>query len=118
MSDSLTQQTKVLRAIQDSGSFGVENWKLSKLALKYTSVISELRKDGYNIYAERQTLKNGRPSNTWRYFLNGQGEPVKRKRTKQGDEVLRELLIAKSKGRFGAYQYICERAKELSENQR
>lgn len=113
MSDSLTQQTKVLRAIQDSGSFGVENWKLSKIALKYTSVISELRKDGYNIYAERQTLKNGRPSNTWKYYLNGKGDPTPKRRTKQGNEVLRELMIAKSKGRFAAYQYICERIKEI-----
>lgn len=70
MSNSLTQETKVLRAIQDAGAHGVENWKLSRIALKYTGVISRLRQDGYNIYAERQTLKNGRVSNTWKYFLH------------------------------------------------
>lgn len=114
MSDSLTQQSKVLRLIKDSGNLGVENWKLSRVALKYTSVISELRKDGYNIYAERQTLKNGRPSNTWKYYLNGKKDVVKKPRTKQGNEVLRELMIAKSKGRIGAYKYICERIEEIA----
>lgn len=77
MSDSLTQQSKVLRAIRDSGSYGVENWKLSRIALKYTSVISDLRKDGYNIVAERQKLKNGRASGTWKYYLNEEYEVKK-----------------------------------------
>lgn len=49
---------------------GAFNYELSRVALKYTSVISELRKDGYIITAERQTLKNGRSANTWRYYCN------------------------------------------------
>ena len=48
---------------------GATNWELSRAALKYTSVISELRKEGHNIMAERQQLKNGRASNTWLYML-------------------------------------------------
>jgi hypothetical protein len=71
----LTQGSRVLKAIKSSGNRGVENWKLSRLALKYTSVISELRKDGHNIIAERQYLKNGRASNTYRYFLIDEDDP-------------------------------------------
>jgi len=75
MSKPLTQEGRVLKAIKDSGNKGVENWKLSRLALKYTSVISELRKDGHNIYCERQHLKNGRASNTYKYFLIEEDDP-------------------------------------------
>lgn len=66
----LTQEGKVLALIQRPG--GAYNFELSRVALKYTSVISELRKDGHDIIAERQYLKNGRASNTYRYRLGGQ----------------------------------------------
>lgn len=66
----LSQEGKVLRATKNK--HGVTNWELSRIALKYTSVISALRKDGHNIVAERQYLKNGRPSNTWKYYLIGE----------------------------------------------
>lgn len=62
-----TQETAVLELIQRPS--GATNWELSRVALKYTSVISELRADGYNIHAQRQRLKNGRASNTWLYTL-------------------------------------------------
>ena len=52
---------------------GATNWQLSCVALKYTSVISELRKDGYNIIATRTQLPNGRASNTWRYNIIERG---------------------------------------------
>lgn len=110
--DAFTQQTKVLRAIKDAGQNGIENYKLSRIALKYTSVISELRQDGYNIVAERDLLKNGRPSNTWRYRLLS-GEPTPRTKKYKGNEVVRELMIAKSKGRFACYKYISDRLLEL-----
>lgn len=110
--DALLQQTKVLNAIKDSGRNGIENFKLSRIALKYTSVISVLREDGYNIVAERDLLKNGRASNTWRYRLIG-GEPTPRPKKAKPNEVVRELTIAKSKGRFACYQYINGRLKEL-----
>ena len=66
----LTQEGKILAMIKRPG--GAYNFELSRFALKYTSVISELRKDGYDIVADRQYLKNGKASNTWRYRLAGQ----------------------------------------------
>ena len=75
MGQATTQAGRVLEAIRKSGNKGVENWKLSRIALKYTSVISDLRKDGHNIYAERQVLRNGRVSNTYKYFLIEDDDP-------------------------------------------
>ena len=66
----LTQEGRILAMIKRPG--GAYNFELSRFALKYTSVISELRKDGYDIVADRQYLKNGRASNTWRYRMAGQ----------------------------------------------
>lgn len=66
----LSQEEKVLRLLRKRTMRGATNFELSQLALKYTSVISSLRKDGYSIVAVRGTLRNGRPSNTWRYFLH------------------------------------------------
>lgn len=66
----LTQEGKILALIKRPG--GAYNYELSRFALKYTSVISELRKDGHNIVADRQYLKNGKASNTWRYRIGGQ----------------------------------------------
>lgn len=66
----LTQEGKILALIKRPG--GAYNYELSRFALKYTSVISELRKNGHNIVADRQYLKNGKASNTWRYRLGGQ----------------------------------------------
>ena len=65
----LTQEGKILAMIKRPG--GAYNFELSRFALKYTSVISELRKDGHDIVADRQYLKNGRASNTWRYRIGG-----------------------------------------------
>jgi len=66
----ITQEGRVLNMIKRKG--GATNWQLSRIALKYTSVISALRKDGHIIVAERQTLPNGRPSNTYNYRIGGQ----------------------------------------------
>lgn len=66
----LTQEGKILAMIKRPG--GAYNFELSRFALKYTSVISELRKDGHSIVADRQYLKNGKASNTWRYRIGGQ----------------------------------------------
>lgn len=65
----LTQEGKILAMIKRPE--GAYNFELSRFALKYTSVISELRKDGHDIVADRQYLKNGKASNTWRYRLGG-----------------------------------------------
>lgn len=64
-----TQEGKVLAMIKRPG--GAFNFELSRIALKYTSVISELRKDGHGITAHRQYLKNGRASNTYLYTYGG-----------------------------------------------
>lgn len=66
----LTQEGKILAMIKRPE--GAYNFELSRFALKYTSVISELRKEGHDIVADRQYLKNGKASNTWRYRLGGQ----------------------------------------------
>lgn len=64
----VTQEGRVLAMIKRKG--GAFNYELSRVALKYTSVISSLRQDGHVITAERQTLPNGRSSNTWKYYCN------------------------------------------------
>lgn len=66
----VTQEGKVLNLIKRST--GAYNFELSRVALKYTSVISSLRKDGHEIVAERQYLKNGKASNTFLYRLAGE----------------------------------------------
>lgn len=65
-----SQEGKVLALIKRST--GAYNFELSRVALKYSSRIAELRKEGHQIIAERQYLKNGRASNTWKYRLGGQ----------------------------------------------
>ena len=64
----VTQEGRVLNAIKSGGAF---NFELSRIALKYTSVISALRKDGHEIIAEPQYNRNGKRSNTFRYYLIG-----------------------------------------------
>ena len=70
MGKKLTQEQRVLRALIKADTFGLTNYELSKLALKYTSVISDLRKNGHNIICVRDRLPNGRASNTYRYYLS------------------------------------------------
>ena len=66
----LSQEQRVLRTLIKADTFGVTNYQLSRLALKYTSVVSELRKEGHNIVCVRERLPNGRASNTYRYYLS------------------------------------------------
>lgn len=68
----LSQESKILALIKRPG--GAYNFELSRFALKYTSVISNLRKDGHNILAIRQYLKKGRASNTWLYVYGSYDE--------------------------------------------
>lgn len=65
----LSQHGRVLAMIKRPG--GAYNFELSRFALKYTSVISDLRKEGHNIVADRQYNKHGKPTNTWRYRIGG-----------------------------------------------
>lgn len=66
----LTQDGKILRLVQRPG--GAYNFELSRVSLRYGASIYDLRKDGHNIVTERQYLKNGRASNTYRYRIAGQ----------------------------------------------
>ena len=70
MGKKLSQEEKILRTLIKADTFGVTNYQLSKLALKYTSVVSDLRKEGHNIVCVREKLPNGRASNTYRYYLS------------------------------------------------
>ena len=64
----VTQAGKILNAIkQPTGAY---NWQLSRIALKYTSVISDLRKDGHDIEAIRQYNKHGKATDTWLYICH------------------------------------------------
>lgn len=64
----VTQEGKILNAINQPG--GAYNWQLSRIALKYTSVISALRKDGHDIEAVRQYNKAGKATDTWLYICH------------------------------------------------
>lgn len=72
--DKNNQATQILRLIKDSGDRGVENYKLSDISLKYSSRISELRKDGYDIRA-RRIWRDGKASGTFVYYLHTE-EPI------------------------------------------
>jgi hypothetical protein len=68
-SKPVSQEGRILMLLKRNGNKGTPNYQLAKIALNYTMRISELRKDGYNIYAERQ-YHNGRWTGTWLYYLN------------------------------------------------
>jgi hypothetical protein len=67
----LSQPEAVLQRLRRGSA---TNGELSRIALKYTSVISSLRKDGHNIIAIRMTLPNGRVTNTYNYVLLNEEE--------------------------------------------
>lgn len=62
----LSQTGRILKLIKQGG---VANFELSRISLKYSSRISELRQEGHKIIAIRQVLPNGHASNVWRYYL-------------------------------------------------
>lgn len=64
------QTSKMLKMLKRAGSRGIENYKFAKAGmLRYSSVVSDLRNDGYDIFVERVYLPNGRATNIYRYFL-------------------------------------------------
>lgn len=65
-----TQTGKILAMIKRPS--GAYNFELSRIALNYTSAISDLRKAGHEIVADRQYNKKDKASNTWRYRIGGQ----------------------------------------------
>lgn len=67
--DGLNQQTKVLKLLRRRPKTGVANYEFPQnRILSYTKVISDLRKDGYNIITER-VVKDGRFTGVYRYIL-------------------------------------------------
>lgn len=70
--DKLSQATKIYRLIRSQNKHGTPNYQLARVCLNYTMRVSELRKDGHNVQAERQ-YKNGRATGVWLYFLNEEG---------------------------------------------
>lgn len=66
--DSTSQSTKIIKTLRENNKFGTPNYKLSRISLKYSSRIAELRHDGHNIIAERVYSK-GRWTGTWLYYL-------------------------------------------------
>lgn len=65
-----TQTGKILALVKSPG--GAYNFELSRVALCYQKRVQELRESGHNIACERQYLKNGRASNTYKYYLIGE----------------------------------------------
>lgn len=63
----LSQSSRIIKTLRENKR-GVENYKLARISLKYSSRIAELRQDGYNIYAERQKRK-GKCTGVWKYYL-------------------------------------------------
>ena len=68
-SKPLSQTDRILIAIRKSKQHGVPNYELSRISLKYSSRIAELRRDGYNIIAIRKILPNGQSTNVYNYVL-------------------------------------------------
>lgn len=109
--DNSTQASKVLKAIKNSGSRGFPNYKFPQMGiLRYSARIGDLRREGHAIQAERQII-NGKYTGIWFYRLSS--EQVTPSKKFKPNPLIRELMIAKSKGRFGAYKYIDNRLKEL-----
>jgi len=60
-----SQAQRTLRALQQGDK---TNFELAQIALKYTSIISDLRKAGYNIVGKRKFVA-GKATGTWIYHL-------------------------------------------------
>lgn len=67
---NLSQTSTILKLLRKAGNKGVANhiFPANKI-LKYSSRITELREQGYNIYCERQYYK-GRATGVYLYYLN------------------------------------------------
>lgn len=73
----MSQESTILKLLRKAGSKGVPNYVFpANRILKYSSRITDLRNDGYNIYCERVFLPNGRATNVYRYYLDEQKETL------------------------------------------
>lgn len=62
-----SQTAKILKLLKSTKG-GVTNYDLSRISLKYSSRISELRREGYNIWCER-VYRDGKASGTYLYYI-------------------------------------------------
>jgi hypothetical protein len=62
-----SQCKKMLELLQARGNQGATNFELSRMALKYTSRISDLRQQGWRIHGTCESVSKG----VWRYHLLG-----------------------------------------------
>lgn len=68
--DKESQQGRILKELKKFKAKGVPNYRFPQMGiLRYSSRITELRKDGHNIQAVRQYF-NGHASHVFHYFLN------------------------------------------------
>lgn len=66
-----SQKETIIEMLQESGDNGVPNTKLRRVALRFTDVIYQLKKDGYII----EVVSDG--DGVYRYVLKGKTEPAK-----------------------------------------
>ena len=69
----VTQSQRIINQLKQAGNRGVPNHELAIYNLGYRGRITELRKDGYNIYCERQVI-NGRSTGVFIYYLTDEDE--------------------------------------------
>lgn len=79
-----SNKVKVLSILREAGSDGVLNTDLSKIALRYGAIISNLHMAGYHI--DNQVVNGG----VRRYFLIS--EPKEEIKPKKGIELLMEAI--------------------------
>ena len=84
-----SQGSKIIKLLKKYKR-GVPNYRLSQCALKYTSVISDLRKDGHDIRAER-VYNHGKATGTWLYRLVDEDAPYRGHRLAMFDDALSKL---------------------------
>ena len=69
---TMSQHAKILKILRKNGAKGTPNHAFTRMyILDYTARISELRKEGHEVIAERQYIK-GRATGVWLYRLAGQ----------------------------------------------
>lgn len=75
--DTLTEETKILRALKAAGRRGLTTAEMMRIsASNYRARCVSLRQDGYLIHSERVYLPNGRYAGYFRYYLNEEKEAV------------------------------------------
>lgn len=60
-----SQMERIIKALKSARSRGKTSWELAQISLNYTGRVSDLRREGWTIAAERQE------GNWFRYRLSG-----------------------------------------------